>query len=516
MRKFLLIYKIVAIGFLLSAALPVFYTLTFVLLNGNGWDKIAFGDFLLLVKSILLSATVALGATFAGGILGFVLFKTRWKRYDFLKIIFLIPLFISPYILAVAWRDFFNIIFSRTDFIYSVAGMVWVLITVFTPLAMLMVGSAFANINAHLEECGLLMVNQKKVLLKIVLPLLKPAVLSSFALIFIFAVSNFSVPAFFGVKVFTTEIFTQFSAFYNHDLAIIKSLLLTVICALLLLSEYKYLSDAPFFSLAGKGLKTKVYNDEKLKRYGAIFLSFWFVVTIIVPFAVLFWQTWHGGRVYWLKAWQLLIPTFKDSFSLAFFSSLIVVFTGVVIAYFSVWLKYNTKFITGLLLLVFVIPSTVYGISLIRFYNVPLLNIIYSGLLIIVIAFWGKFSFVSVKIITNAIKQLPESMHDAARIAGAGEFTIFSKILFPLMLPAIFAVFIIVFVFSLGEMGTVIMIYPPGIELMPVKVFTIMANVPQSLTGAMSLVVFLVTLMVVAFLFLVYKLFISKDYRANG
>ncbi|MEA3445971.1 MAG: hypothetical protein U9R19_14725, partial [Bacteroidota bacterium] len=72
------------------------------------------------------------------------------------------------------------------------------------------------------------------------------------------------------------------------------------------------------------------------------------------------------------------------------------------------------------------------------------------------------------------------------------------KILIPLIMPSLFVTFIISFIFCLGELGTSIMLYPPGTEIMPIKVFTIMANAPQSLTSSMTLIVFSVTLLIIA------------------
>ena len=78
-------------------------------------------------------------------------------------------------------------------------------------------------------------------------------------------------------------------------------------------------------------------------------------------------------------------------------------------------------------------------------------------------------------------------------------------------MPTLFAALIINFIFCLGELGTTIMLYPPGTEIMPIKVFTIMANAPQSLTSSMTLIVFSVTLLIIACLYFIAKTFI-KDY----
>jgi iron(III) transport system permease protein len=54
------------------------------------------------------------------------------------------------------------------------------------------------------------------------------------------------------------------------------------------------------------------------------------------------------------------------------------------------------------------------------------------------------------------------------------------------------------------------MVYPPGTELMPVKIFTISANAPQALTSSMTLINLAVTVVLIMLLFLVGKRLFKK------
>ena len=510
------VYTITYVSFALLVVLPIAWTLLSVFfMEGSLNDNLGFLDnkiLLLLGKSTLLAVCVALLSTLLGTIAGFLLYKTNVVFRGFFKISLLIPLFISPYILAVAWKDFFFLAFGNTGFISSIFGVGLVLTTVFTPLSMIITGSALSNINTQLEESGFMITNFRRVVLKIMLPLIKPALISSFVLIFIFSISEFSVPAFFGVKVFTTEIFTQFSAFYNHSLAILQSSLLILICVVLLFTEGKYLAEAPFLSVGSKGTSNRRYSIKS--SFGLLFLSGWLFISVALPFIILFIQSFGGGTDKIIQAFNLLKPTFANSIGLAFAGALIITFIGFVAAY-GVKAKNGTSF-DWLLLVVFAIPSVILGISLIKFYNHPVLDIIYSGYAIILIGYAGKFSFIAAKLIGNAMKQIPDSLDEAALIEGISEVTRLRKITIPLIMPSLFAAFLISFIFSLGELGTTIMVYPPGTEIMPIKVFTIMANAPQSITSSMTLIVFSVTLLIITgFYFIVKPLIKNHSYVNN-
>ncbi len=501
---------IVYVSFVSFIVFPIAYTIGTALFTGVGNNSLADNlqlinksTFLLLAKSCSIAFFIALLSTLLGGALGFLLYKTNTFFSGFFKIALLIPLFISPYILAVAWKDLFYLCFGNTDPLFSHLGVILVLTTIFTPLSMLIIGSALSNINAQLEEAGLLMTGYRSVIFKITLPLIKPALLTSLVLVFIFSISEFSVPVFFGIKVFTTEIFTQFSAFYNHSLAILQSVLLIFLCLFLLLSERKLITDAPFLSVSGKGMRTKLFSIKCWQGLSGLMLFGWFFISVLLPFLVLFIQSFQGGTVKFIQAFELLKPTFSNSIGLALAGALITVFIGFIAAY-SAEIK-NRKSIIWLLLFVFAIPSTIFGICLIKFYNQPLLDFIYSEYAIILIGYTGKFSFISAKLIGNAIKQIPNSLDEAAQLTGIGHYRRIQTILIPLIMPALFAAFVINFIFCLGELGTTIMLYPPGTEIMPIKVFTIMANAPQSLTSSMTLIVFSVTLLIITALYPIFK-----------
>jgi ABC-type Fe3+ transport system permease subunit len=381
---------------------------------------------------------------------------------------------------------------------------------------MLITGSAFSNIDVQLEESGLMITNLKSVIIKLILPIIKPALMSSFVLIFIFSISEFSVPSYFGVTVFTTEIFIQFSAFYNHSFAIIQSSFLILICVSLLYSERKYISDAPFLSINTKGSSIAIYKlNANANFINLTILVMSFAISVISPFTILIIQSFKGGISHFIHAFELLAPTFGDSLLLALVGAILIIIVGFSAAYYSIdQPKIKTTF-NWLLLIIFAIPSIIYGISLIKFYNTHSLNFIYSSSIIILIAYVGKFSFISSKLIGNAIAQIPSSLSEAAKVQGISAITYLLRILIPLILPTLFVTFIISFILCIGELGTSIMIYPPGTEIMPIKVFTIMANAPQALTSSMVLIVLIISLLLITGFYFIAQPFLKKYIYIN-
>ncbi len=468
------------------------------------------GTLLLIGRSLLLSCIVAVLASLMGTICGFLLYRLKFPFRGFYKLMLLLPLLVPPYIFAVAWKDGFQWLFGNSSVMIPEVGMIIVHTLVLFPLAMLITGTAFSQIHSGLEEAGLMRVSFRRMLIKIVLPLIRPGLTISFLLILIISLSDFSVPAFFGVNTFTTEIFTQFSAFYNHQLAISQSFLLVLLCLTLLLSENRYLSDAPFFSVHVKGSSTKHYSVGKGKTILHILMWILLLVVLVLPLVMLFHQALSGREILFSRAWELLSPTIFQSAKLAFLGALIISAIGLWVA----TMKERSRFpyLNTMLLLTFIIPSTVLGVAVIKFYNHPATNFIYTTIIILLITYVARFGFIAARIIGNGIKQIPGSLDEVARVIGIPPIKRFFNITIPLLLPSIFTAFVLSFVLCLGELGTTIMIYPPGTELMPVKIFTIGANAPLALTSSMTLISFGVTMLFILLFFLMGKI-IFKRFR---
>ncbi len=513
MKKYL--YLITIILFFLAVLLPILsvFASSFVKNSSfsfENYSEIFKGRTLtLLLTSIFMAGAVSLISTVIGGVVAFLLTKTDFPFKNIFKIAFLIPLFLSPYILAVSWVDFFIMLGRGKSFIYSLPGVIFVLSLIFAPLSMLVISSGFTNVNSRLEEAGLMITTYSKTFIKIILPLIKPSIITSFILVFVLAISEFSVPAFLSVNVFITEIFIQFSAFYRHDIAIANSIVLIAICVFLLMFEKIHLANASFISISSKAHQIKIKKLKKSKHLIVLIHLVYISISVLIPVIVLFLQAFQSDGVIFAQAFTLLAPIIGNSIFYAASGSILLIFFGFAFAYMSE--RDKAKPINGILLLTFGIPSTVFGIGLIKFFNTPVLTGIYSSFWIIIIGYLGRFIFIAEKLIANTIKQIPRSFEESAQLVGANFLLRLWKIVLPLVFPGIFAAFLIGFLFCLGELGTTIMVYPPGTSVMPIKIYTIMANAPQKLTSAMSLIVLMITFISLAGLFIGYKVIHKRN-----
>ena len=87
-----------------------------------------------------------------------------------------------------------------------------------------------------------------------------------------------------------------------------------------------------------------------------------------------------------------------------------------------------------------------------------------------------------------------------------------TKILIPLQGYGIIATWLICFLFCIGELGTTILVYPPGHETLPIALFTVMANSPVDVVSAMSVLIVGMSLLPVV-VFLVISRYLARIIR---
>jgi iron(III) transport system permease protein len=169
-------------------------------------------------------------------------------------------------------------------------------------------------------------------------------------------------------------------------------------------------------------------------------------------------------------------------------ATLIVVF-GVVLGYGRV--RARTRF-RGLFdiafIVIFAVPSTVLGIGIIGLWNRPgFLGDVYTSQAIIVVAYLARFVPVVALILAASVRQVPASFEEAAEVSGASWPRTFARIILPQLRTGLAAAWVVAFIFAFGELGTTILVAPPGESTLPIRVYTLIANTPSSEVAALAL-----------------------------
>jgi iron(III) transport system permease protein len=436
----------------------------------------------LLWNTACLGVGAALGATLIGVPAGIALARVPIPFKALVRVLLTVPLVLPPSVVALAWT--YAGVSPRAT--WSLPAGILVLSLVFYPLSLLTTEAAVRRVDAGLEEAALMVARPHSVLWSITLPLAAPSIWVAALVVFVLAVSDFGVPAVLRVRVFTTEVFTAFAALYDFQRAALLTLPLLVLSAIV---------AATAVMVAGNRLVT---TRRSLGRAHSLTFPAWtpvallaiaavIVLSLVLPIGVLLAEA-RGAR-----SASAVVRGSRD----AVIGSLVwsAVAASIVVALAGGVGYARARARTGigraadvLLLALFAIPSTVVGIGLIGAWNRPgLLGAAYGTPLMLVLADIARFLPVAALVIGASVRQIPMSHEEAAAMSGAGWLRTARRIVWPQIRLGLIAAWIIAFVLSFGELGASILVAPPGESILPVRVYTLIANTPSAHVAILAL-----------------------------
>ncbi|HEV2968942.1 MAG TPA: ABC transporter permease subunit [Pirellulales bacterium] len=141
------------------------------------------------------------------------------------------------------------------------------------------------------------------------------------------------------------------------------------------------------------------------------------------------------------------------------------------------------------------VPGPLIGMALIAVFNwpsLPALNVLYDRSIVVVSSAQAIRAFpVAMFIVWHALRSIPNELLDAAALDGAGRWTRFWRIAFPLRWPALAVAWLAAFVVAIGELSATIMVTPPGVDTLGTRVAQMLHFNIQNELAALSLFLFL-------------------------
>jgi iron(III) transport system permease protein len=453
------------------------------------------------LASMVTTLTVAVGVP-----LGILLGKTDLPFRRFFAVLFVIPLLIPPYIIAVSWFDLLGregLLVHLTGvsatmtagFLFGLPGCVAVLFSIFLPIPMLLTMILLRTINPRLEEAGRLVSGWHGVMKGITIPLILPGVLLSAMLVFLLSFGEFSVPNFLRYDVFPVESFTRFSAFYDFKAATAAAVPLVAVMLILLLAEAAFLRERTYQLRPSPEIDClpPIGLGAHRKWLFASVAIAGFVI-VIVPIVVLVFQS--AGIDAYAEALNRAGDSLLRSLIYAVIGATLLTFLGFFTGYLiqtkalRVW-----RSVDSLTILLLALPSTVIGIGLISLWNTSWTNFIYSTPIIIILGYLAKYTALTSRISVAQLGQIPSSMEEAAQVAGAGWFRRMTFIVAPLARRGLLTCWLVGYIFSLRDTGITMLVYPAGHETLPIRIFTLMANGSPQLIAALCMIMITATLL---------------------
>jgi iron(III) transport system permease protein len=461
----------------------------------------------LLGNSIRLALTTACMSTLVGLPLGLLFAKTDVPLRRAFVLLFTLPLVIPPYIWAVSWADVLSphglasgfvaeaTLRKLSGLLFGLPGCVLVLTTVFMPAVMLATMTFARTINPRMEEAARLSARPLRVLSGVTIPLIWPGVLLAATLVFLLSLGEFGVPIFLRYQVFAVESFTQFTVSYNFGAATASAAPLAVLTFIVLGIEWFGLREK-IQALRPAEASSDTYVVP-LHSHGVwlfALVSILCAILLIAPLLSLLVQA--GAWQTYVRALHIVSDSLMRSIFLAALGATALTALGFLVGYMiharalSIW-----RAVDGATVLLFALPGTVIGMGLIALWNHPATNLIYATPLIILFGYLAQYTALTGRVTVAGLSLLPASMEEAAANAGASWIRRIGLIVLPLTKRALLSGWLIAYIFCLRDTGITMLVYPPGYDTLPVRIFTLMANGAPPLIAAACVLMIIATVL---------------------
>ena len=426
------------------------------------------------------------------------------RRRSVIRLLLGAPLLLPPYVVALAWVNLGRLGDALdagasagwlSDWTYSLPAAILVLSLVLYPLSMLATEVAMRRIDGRLEEAGLVVAPPGRVVRYLTLPLAVPLVLAAALLIFVLAVSEFSVPGLLRVRVYTTEVFTAFAALYDVSRAMVLAVPLLVVCVAVAAGAAAVLGDRLVTTRRSLAVSPMVL--ETWRRPALTMIALVAVIAVAGPLLILV-QAAVGVRS--LAALSGSGEAIVNSLWLAAVGATLVAVIAVCLGYGQARASRRVRRAAQVLMAaVFAVPSTVIGVGLITLWNRPgLLGGLYGSESMLLLAYLARFIPVATLIVMATTQTVSVSQEEASAVSGIGWLRTMRGIILPQLQVGVAAAWVVAFVLAFGELGASMLVAPPGEATLPIRIYTIIANAPPATVAVLALLQATVILVPVA------------------
>lgn len=484
-----------------------------------------------LKNTVIIAFFATLLATAVGTFFAWLLGRSDIPMKGFMKWLFSIPFMIPPFLAAMAWdmmfsgrggyvnRFLMNIFNLRNApfNINTVAGIIVIEVIYYFPFVYMQVVSALERMDPTLEESARISgAKQWYVIRKITLPLTIPAISSGMLLVLITSLSNYGIPAMLGYSknIFTlpTKIVDLVNRaggdFQGIREATALSVVLVIVVSIALFVQRKVLKTGRYDIIKGKSMRPTLIKLRGAK-YPLLVLSLVFLtIVVLAPLVIIL-------LVSLLRAYGLpfspenftlnnyvkilvdnkaVTDSIRNSIFLGFGAGFICLFLGVMLSYVIYKVKPKGSGVLEMLaVLPYSLPGTVMAIGCILAWSGAVFGItLYNTIWIILVAYIARYLTYTLKSCSASLQQVHLSLEEASRACGATHMESLADITIPLIKPAMVSSFFLVFLPSMRELTTSILLYGPNSRTLGVAIQQLRSNGYMTQAAALSVVAIII------------------------
>ncbi|MBO5034191.1 MAG: iron ABC transporter permease [Oscillospiraceae bacterium] len=506
------------------------------------WSKVNF--WVPLKNSLIVAAGAGVLGIIIGGVVAWFITRSNMKYKKFISSVFLFPYMMPAWTLALFWVNLFqnskvgggNVgmvesifgICMPEWFVFGLFPMIIVIALHYSPFAYLLIGGILKNMDATLEESAtILKASRWKIIRRITLPMVMPAVLSTFLLIFSSGFSSYTVPVFLGssVKMFTlsTKMRALINAGYQGQGYIIAFVSIALGCFILGLNQWFTGKRKSYTTVTGKSGQVSLVDLKKANTPISIFLCIYvlfFAIMPLISFALEsvirqpgnyslsnmtlhFWigteaSAYETGMI----AGILLNPTMWQALGrqvlLALVVGLIVGTCGILIGYSCARTRGSrlSRLVESMAFFPYLMPAMAFGTIYLAVATSDQFKFLYGTFGVLVLVASIKFLPFASRSGINSMLQVSPEIEEAAMVVGVPWWKRMVRILFPIQKSSILSGYLLPVISVMREVALFTLLVPKPRYLLTTMLFSFNETGYSQYGSAVTLLIVLIVILI--------------------
>ena len=467
-----------------------------------------------LLNTVMLAVLTCVISILFGGMVAFLVTRTNLRFKKYISSIFIFPYIMPQWTLAVVWQHLFNsnaVTGTSNGLLTSLTGItmpLWwcqglfpcavVLGLHYTPFAYIMIGGIFRNMDANLEEAATILDTPKwKIMTRVTLPMIKPAILSTILLVFGSAMGSYPVPHYLNFITLSTK-YVSMNSKYTGEASILAIIMMLFGILILGINQMSLKSRKSYTTVSGKSGQISKINLGKAGQWViAVILIFVTFMTSIFPIALFAIETFlpnpgdysflytrdisHLTTKWWLTRGNdagalygqngilfngMILRALKGTLFVSIMCALIAGTIGTLIGYAvsknrrSRWANY----VNNIAFLPYLMPSLAVGAAFFILFSNGRLNLFNTYTLLVIAGVVKYIPFAS-RAALNSMLQLSGEIEEAAIIQGIPWIKRMTRIIIPIQKSSIISGFMLPFMTCLRELSLFLLLCTQGFIL---------------------------------------------------
>ncbi|MBS4209357.1 iron ABC transporter permease [Bacillus sp. FJAT-50079] len=448
-----------------------------------------------LTNSLIVCSLATIFAICLGLPMAYIMARFDIPFKKTIHILIILTLLSPPFIGAYSWilmlgnngflTRFFHDLGLNTKSIYGLHGMVWVFTIQFYPHIYLYVSGALRTIDSSLEEAAESLGSARWGKLKnVTIPLIFPTLSTGALMVFMASFADFGTPMLMGqgIKVLPILAYEQFinEMGANPAMASTLSMILLAVSTSILFLQ-RYLVSRKTFTMSALRPPT-VIKLKPIQKFFALTYVFIVVGVSIIPQATVITTSFlkTNGPVF---TSQFSLDSYREvlyrvpkaivhTFTYASVSIAFMLIAGLLLSYIVVRRSSKlSSLLDALIMIPYVIPGTVLGISLIIAFNKPPLELTGTWIILVMAYFIRKLPY-TMRSSTAILYQIDKSVEEASISLGVPPMKTFFKTTAVLMIPGVLSGAILSWVTTINELSSTIVLYAGSTATITVAIYS--------------------------------------------